>query len=111
MFERWKIAALAELQLLFEITGEIVVARELDRRRKGCVSLHEHFARGFTAAGPSRDLRQQLESPFAGAAIRQVQGQIRIDDADQRDVWEMQALRDHLRPDQDVDLAGPEIQQ
>ena len=32
-----------------------------------------------------------------------------IDDADQRDVRKVQALGDHLRADEDVDLAGPEI--
>ena len=52
-----------------------------------------------------------MEGAFAGAEIRQVQGQVGVDDADQRDVGEMQSLGDHLRAEQDIDLAGAKIAQ
>ena len=38
-----------------------------------------------------------------------MQAQICIDDADERDVREVQALRDHLGAEQDVDLADAKI--
>ena len=38
-----------------------------------------------------------------------MQRQVGVDDADQRHVREMQSLGDHLRADEDVDLAGAEI--
>src|ERR1700756_4919186 len=40
-----------------------------------------------------------------------MQGEIGIDDPDQSHVRKMQTFRDHLRADQDVDLAGTKISQ
>src|SRR5689334_20700962 len=34
-----------------------------------------------------------------------MQRQISIDDSNEGDIWKMQPLRDHLRPDQDINLA------
>ena len=70
-----------------------------------------HLAGHVPAAGPARDLGQQLERPLARPEIGHVQAQIGVDDAHQRHVREMQPLGDHLRPDQDVDLPGPEVAQ
>src|SRR5258708_2732545 len=56
-----KITALPELELLLEVTGEIVMPGKLDRRRKRRVSLHENFAQPFAAAGATRNLREQLK--------------------------------------------------
>src|SRR5205085_2693597 len=106
VFERWKIATLAKFQLLLKIAGEIVVARELDRWTKRRVSLHENFTLCFAAAGATRDLSEQLKCTLARAEIRQVQRKIGVDDSDQGHVWKMQTFRNHLRADQDVDLAG-----
>ena len=89
MLERRKIAALTKFQLLFEIAGEIVVARELNRRTKRRVSLHKDLARFFASAGPASDLGEELEGPLAGAEIGQVQREIGIDYSDQSDVGEM----------------------
>ena len=109
VLERREIATLTEFQFLLEIAGEIVVPRELNRGTERRVGLHEHFARRFAAAGAPGDLREQLKRPFARAEIRHMQRQIGVDDSDERDVRKMQAFRDHLRADEDVDLAGAKI--
>ena len=108
MFEWRKIAALTKFEFLLEITGEIVMPRKLDRRTERRVGLHENFAGRFAAAGASGDLREQLERAFAGAEIGQVQREIGVDDSDERHIRKMQTFRDHLRADEDVDLAGAE---
>ena len=104
--ERREVAVLAEFELLFEIAGEIVVARELDRGTERREGLDEDFALHFAAAGAAGDLGEELEGAFAGAEIGHVQGEIGVDDPDQGDVGKVQAFRDHLGADEDVDLAG-----
>src|SRR6476661_1929586 len=111
VFEWREIASLAELELLLEIAGEIMVAGKLNRRTERRVSLHEHFAMCLAAAGASRHLCEKLESAFAGAEIGHMQGEVGVDESDQRYVREMQALRDHLRADENVDLDGAKIPQ
>ena len=73
--------------------------------------LDEDFALDVAAAGAAGDLGEQLEGAFAGAEVRDDAGQVGVDDPDQRDVRKMQALGDHLRADEDVDLAGAEVAQ
>ena len=109
VFEWREIAALAKLELLLEIAGEIVVARKLNRWTERRVSLHENFARRLAAAGAAGDLGEKLKRAFAGAEIRQMQSEIGVDDPDERHVWKMQTFRDHLCADEDVDLAGAKI--
>src|SRR5215831_1444408 len=110
-FERRKIAALSELLFLLEIAGKIVVARELNRGTERRVSLHENFARGFAASGASGDLGEKLKRAFARSEVRQMQGKVGIDDSNQRHVWKMQAFRNHLCADEDIDLTGTKISQ
>src|SRR6266568_1742306 len=109
VFERGKIAALTELQFLLEVTGEIVVPCKLNRRTKRRVSLHKNFARRFAAAGAPGDLREKLERSFACSEIGQMQCKIGVNNPDQRHIWKMQTLGDHLRADEDVDLGGAKI--
>ena len=70
--------------------------------------LHDRLARLLAAAGAAGDLRQQLEGPLGGAEIGQAEADVGRDDADQRDAREVVPLRDHLRADEDVDLAVAE---
>jgi hypothetical protein len=72
------------------------------------VGLHDDAARELAAASASGDLRDELEGALRGAEIRQVERAVGVDDADQRDAREVEALGDHLRADQHVDLAAPE---
>src|SRR5437868_6171246 len=109
---KWReVAALAELEFLLEITGKIVVPRELDRWRKRSVSLHEYFAGGFSAPRASCYLCEKLKSAFSRAKIRQMQRQIGIDDSDQGHIRKMETLRDHLCTDEDVDFARTKVSQ
>ena len=109
VFEGRKIAALAEFEFLLEVAGEIVVPRKLNRWRKRRVGLHKDFARRFTAACAPGNLSEQLESALSRAEIGQMQGEIGVDDSDQRHVRKMETFRDHLRADENVDLAGAKI--
>src|SRR6266404_9160181 len=105
MFEGREVAALAKFELLLKISGEIVVPRKLNRRTKRRVGLDEHFAWRLAATGAAGHLREQLKCSLARTEVRQVQREIGVDDPNQSDIREMQAFRNHLRPDQDVDLA------
>jgi len=58
-----------------------------------------------TSGAPS-NLGQQLESALPGAEIRQMQSQIGIDNSDEGDIRKVQTFRNHLRADEDIDLAG-----
>src|SRR6476659_5714375 len=100
VFERREIASLAELELLLEIAGEIMVACKLNRGTERRVSLHEHFAVCLAAAGATGDLGQELKRAFPCAEIREVQREISIYDSDQRHVRKMKAFRNHLRADE-----------
>src|SRR5580693_10096229 len=111
MLERWKIATLAKFELLLKIAGEVVMPRELDRRTKRCVGLNENLAGRFTAAGSARHLSEQLECPLARSEVRQMQREVGVDDADQGHVWKIQTFRDHLRSNENVDLARSKISQ
>ena len=109
MFERWKIAPFAKLEFLLEIAGEIVVPRKLNRRTKGRVGLYENFTQRFAAAGTSGHLCEKLKSAFARSKIWQMQREVSINNSDERHVREMQAFRNHLGADQNVDLASTKI--
>src|SRR6266850_5447847 len=108
MPERGKVAALPKFQFLLEIAREIVMPRELDGGAEGRVGLHENFARRFAPARATRNLREQLERPFARAKIRHVQREIGVDDSNESDVRKMETFRDHLRADENVDLTDTE---
>ena len=70
------------------------------------VRLDDDFAFDVTASGAAGDLGEELKGAFAGAEVGHVEGEIGVDDSDERDVREVQSLRDHLRADEDIDLAG-----
>src|SRR5277367_3921314 len=99
----------AEFDFLFVKTVEVVAARVLDRRMKRRERLHKHLTLDVAATGATGDLREQLEGAFARAKIRLMQRKIGVNDADERDVRKMQALRDHLRADEDVGFARAKI--
>jgi hypothetical protein len=69
--------------------------------------LDEHGAAARAATCAAGHLREQLERALAGAEVGQVHRDVGIDHADERDVREVEALRDHLRAEQDVDVAAP----
>src|SRR5450432_240401 len=99
----------AEFDFLFVETVEVVAARVLDRRMERRERLHKNLALDVAATRAAGDLREQLEGALARAKIRLVQRGVRVNDADERDVRKMQPLRDHLRADEDVNLARAKI--
>src|SRR6187401_1764192 len=106
MREGRNITALPELELLIEIAGEIVVPGKLDGRAEGRKRLHENFTRGVSPAGAAGNLREELKRPLARPEIRQMEREISVDNSDERDVRKVQAFGDHLRADQNIDLAA-----
>src|SRR5438046_2104978 len=94
---------LSKLDLLFVVTGKVMAAGELDGGMKWREALHEHLAFDVPAASPAGDLREQLKRALARAEVGLMQRHVRIDDADEGDVRKVQAFRDHLRADEDID--------
>src|SRR4029077_16715857 len=78
---------------------------------KGCVGLHEKLTGCLASTGPARHLSQELKCSFAGAEIWKMKGKVGVDNSYQRDIGKMKTFRDHLCPDQDVDLAAPKGEQ
>src|SRR5207237_2224217 len=64
-----------------------------------------NFPWPITATGAAGNLRQQLERSLGSAEIGQREGGIGTQDRDQRDLGEIMPLRDHLRADENVDIA------
>jgi hypothetical protein len=93
------------LDLEFPETVEVVMPGKLNGGMMRGEALDEDLALDIATAGAAGHLREELERALAGAKVRQMQGEVGVDDADERDIREMQALGDHLRADEDVDLA------
>ena len=53
--------------------------------------------------GPAGHLRHELEGPLGRTEVREMEPGVRVDDPDHGHVGKIQPLRDHLRPEQDVD--------
>lgn len=65
----------------------------------------------IAAPSAARHLRKNLKRALRGAEVGQIQGKIRLQHADQRDGGEVMAFGDHLRANQDVDVAPPHVAQ
>src|SRR6266481_4267766 len=101
------IAAFSKFALLLPEAIKVVVPRKLDRGTKRRRCLHKNFAGDLSSSGAASDLGEQLESAFAGSKVGQMQADICIDDTHQGDIRKIEALGDHLRTDQNVDLSTP----
>ena len=97
---------LAVLHLLFDEGVEVVLGRALDGVVVRVVGLHQDVAGQLAASGASGDLGEQLEDALGGAEVRQAESIVRADDPDKRDAVDVVALGDHLRADEQVDLAA-----
>jgi hypothetical protein len=98
----------AEVHLARGEAGVVVLAGELVDVVVGLVGLDEDTARFVAAAGAARDLGEELEDALGGAEVREAEGEVCADDADERDAVDVVALCDHLRADEEIDLAGVE---
>ena len=88
--------------------GRVVVGDGPDRRVLGLVGLDDRGPPPLASPGPADRLGEQLVGPLRRALVGQVQGDVGRDDADERHVRDVEALRDEARPDEDVELARRE---
>ena len=91
----------------------VTIARD-DRFHYGMVrriGLHQTATDEARATCAARHLMQKLEGAFGGARIAIAQAQVGIDHAHQIEFWEMMALGDKLRADDDVDAPLRDIVQ
>ena len=99
----------ASAATLFERLGaELPVALQHQHPQQGVlrvVGLEQDPAGALTAAGPARDLEQQLRHPLRGPEVDAEQSGVGVEDRDQGDVREVVPLREHLGADHRVDLA------
>lgn len=72
----------------------------------GAIGLDEDSPGDLPPSGASGDLREERKGPLGGAEVRLMQGDVRQRHAHHRDALQMQALGDHLRAQNDVDVAG-----
>ena len=69
----------------------------------GRICLHHHMTGLLAATGAPSDLRDQLERALGRPEVREMQGAVGIDDSNQQHIRKVQALGDHLRPEQYID--------
>ena len=96
------------VQLTFEERRVILTTGELNAVVLGIQRLHNRLPGPLSAAGPPSHLREELERALGGTEIRETESHIRRDHADQRHQREIVSLGNHLRADQDVQLASRE---
>ena len=101
----------ARLQFVPRERFVIVLRRQLDREMFRLEGLDEDLAALGSASRAAGDLHHELKRPLVRAEVRQAERRVRVDDADDRHVREVQALGDHLRAEEDVDLSFAEGRQ
>ena len=97
--------SLADGQLAADERLVVVAGGGPDRRVIWRARLHHHAAAERPAAAASCHLRDELTGSLRGAKVGEVQGRVGVDHADEHHGRKVEPLRDHLRADQDVDLA------
>jgi len=70
--------------------------------------LDDHPPGMLAPPSPSGNLGQKLEGPLRGAKIREIQGDVRQDDAYEGDLGKVMPFGDHLRAHDDVDFLPAE---
>ena len=95
----------SKVELLISVSEEVVVASELDRGGVWCVGLNDDFTLELTAASSPGNLSQQLKGALAGAEIGNMQAEVCVEYANERDIGEVKPFSDHLGADDDVEFA------
>lgn len=75
----------------------------------GGEGLDDDSAGAFSATGASGDLGEELEGPFGGAEVGDVEGDVGGDDSYEGDVGKVEAFGDHLGTDEDIEFATSEL--
>ena len=89
--------------------GIVVVDDLTDEWQAGLARLQYNEAATTTTAGTSADLRHHHEGVLVGAEVGQVDHPVGVEDADDADAVEIEALANHLCADKQVGAAGAEV--
>ena len=92
----------APLKFVLEEAIDVMVRGVLDRRVLRLQRLHDDTAMALGAPGASGDLHEELERSLARTEVALAQRVVRQHHADERHERQVEALRDHLRPHQDI---------
>ena len=98
----------AERQLALRKPRKIVGRRGHERVMPRLPRLHHDFPTPGPAPRPARHLRHQLKRPLRRAEVGQVERRVGIDHPDQGNPRKVESLGNHLRTEQQVDLAARE---
>src|SRR5574340_576181 len=105
-----RIGELSSQRKLLPIKPRIVMLLGLeDDIMTGVEGLNDDPSRLVAADAPSRYLRQDLEGPFGGTEIREIQGGVGGDNADQGDGRKVVSFGNHLGADEDINLSMFEV--
>ena len=89
----------------------VAVEQALEQRMIRIVGLNHDLAGAIGAPGAARDLQDRLREPLVAARIGAEQPLVGVQHADERDAREVMALRQHLRADQNLDVARFDVVQ
>ena len=109
MAERRVVELSALLQFLQLESIKVRLPRKLDGRSVRRARLDDYLASAVAPPCPAGNLHNQLEGALGRTEILHMQRLVRINQPDQGDIGKVQALGDHLRSNQQVDPAPPEV--
>src|SRR6266516_5971668 len=89
----------------FGETVEVMVDQSAANRMLGKIGLNHDLTRRVATTGAASDLLEHGEEPLGGAEVPTVESIIRAQHSDQRQLWKVVTLGDHLRAHQDVDCS------
>lgn len=105
--EGWEVAGAAALQLVGGEAGEVGGDGGFDDGVVGLVGLENDTGGGEVAAPDAADdLGEKFEPTFFGREVGQGQPCVGLDDADGREEREVEAARQGLRTDKQINFAG-----
>src|SRR5258706_9035728 len=73
------------------------------------IRLDQDLSGLFSTTSPACDLRDKLKSPLRRTQIRQPQTNVDRNYANERDIWKVMSLGDHLRADEHIEAAGRKL--
>ena len=89
-----RVAALVQIVVGKDRT--VVLGDGANNRVLGQIGLDDDLARAITATGTAGDLLQQIVGALPCAEVRQLEGEVGIDHAHERDLGKVETLCDHL---------------
>src|SRR5260370_22145878 len=97
--DKWRIGMVLSVANLFVIKARVILGAGMPQRVMiRMISLNQDVTGTVTTPRAAGHLSNQLKRSFGRAKVRQLQTRINRDDADQRHVGKIVALREHLGP-------------